>query len=91
MLLTSFAFSRSKEVDWVPFFTQRLVDDFATHLRLYRAAQEKVTKKQLSTSQLAHQEDDIVDAFFDMESDLDSSRPFRNICSSVEKEQGTVW
>jgi hypothetical protein len=37
------AFSeRSKQVDWVPYFTTRLVDDFASHLRLYRRSQEKV-------------------------------------------------
>ena len=33
---------RSKEVDWMPYFTQRLVDDFASHIRLYRRAVGKV-------------------------------------------------
>lgn len=33
--------SRSKEIDWMPYFTQRLVDDFASHIRLYRRAMEK--------------------------------------------------
>lgn len=32
---------RSKEVDWMPYFTQRLVDDFASHIRLYIQAMEK--------------------------------------------------
>ena len=32
---------RSKEIDWMPYFTQRLVDDFASHIRLYRRAMEK--------------------------------------------------
>ena len=31
---------RTKDVDWMPFFSQRLVDDFASHLRLYRRARE---------------------------------------------------
>lgn len=33
---------RSKEVDWMPYFTQRLVDDFASHIKLYRRATDKV-------------------------------------------------
>ena len=33
---------RSKDVDWMPYFTQRLVDDFASHIRLYRRASDKV-------------------------------------------------
>ena len=32
---------RSKEIDWMPYFTQRLVDEFASHIRLYRRAMEK--------------------------------------------------
>ena len=35
---------RSKEVDWEKFFTKKLVDDFASHLRLFRTAQEKIRK-----------------------------------------------
>ncbi|RCN34094.1 hypothetical protein ANCCAN_20071, partial [Ancylostoma caninum] len=30
-----------RQVDWVPFFTRHVVDDFASHLRLYRMASEK--------------------------------------------------
>lgn len=36
---------RSKEIDWQPYFTTRLVDDFGTHLRVFRKAQQKVTEK----------------------------------------------
>ncbi|XP_052248874.1 sorting nexin-13-like [Dreissena polymorpha] len=32
---------RSKDVDWMPYFTQRMVDDFASHIRLYTRALEK--------------------------------------------------
>lgn len=31
-----------KKVDWVPFMTRHVVDDFASHLRLYRMARENV-------------------------------------------------
>ncbi|XP_052813316.1 sorting nexin-13-like isoform X2 [Mya arenaria] len=32
---------RSKDVDWMPYFTQRMVDDFASHIRLYMQALDK--------------------------------------------------
>ncbi|CAH1994332.1 unnamed protein product [Acanthoscelides obtectus] len=34
--------NRVKEVDWIPYLTQRLVDDAATHLRLYKQARTKM-------------------------------------------------
>uniref|UniRef100_A0A8C4WNI9 Sorting nexin-13 n=1 Tax=Gopherus evgoodei TaxID=1825980 RepID=A0A8C4WNI9_9SAUR len=37
--------TRSKEMDWQPYFTTRLVDDFATHLRVFRKAQQRITEK----------------------------------------------
>lgn len=38
-------FERSKEIDWQPYFTTRLVDNFATHLRVFRKAQQRITEK----------------------------------------------
>lgn len=38
--------SRSKEVDWQPYFTTRLVDDFATHLRVFRKAQDRLADRE---------------------------------------------
>ncbi|XP_045168136.1 sorting nexin-13-like isoform X2 [Mercenaria mercenaria] len=32
---------RSKDVDWMPYFTHRMVDDLASHIRLYTRAMEK--------------------------------------------------
>jgi hypothetical protein len=32
---------RSKDVDWSPYFTHRIVDDLASHIRLYVRAMEK--------------------------------------------------
>ena len=37
---------RSKHVELVPYFTTRLVDDFASHIRLYRRALERVREHQ---------------------------------------------
>lgn len=36
---------RSKEIDWQPYFTTRIVDDFGTHLRVFRKAQQRATEK----------------------------------------------
>lgn len=59
--------SRSKDVDWMPYFTQRLVDDFASHIRLYRRARERV--------KISHRDDDyekeFETAFFDLEYNMD--------------------
>lgn len=45
MLLWNVFFLRSKEIDWQPYFTTRIVDDFGTHLRVFRKAQQKITEK----------------------------------------------
>lgn len=34
--------NRVKEIDWIPFLTTRLVDDAATHLRLFKQARAKM-------------------------------------------------
>lgn len=44
--------SRSKEVDWQPYFTTRLVDDFATHLRVFRKAQDRLPDRDDKQSML---------------------------------------
>ncbi|RZF41068.1 hypothetical protein LSTR_LSTR002700 [Laodelphax striatellus] len=40
-LIVAFA-SRMKEVDWIPYLTTRLVDDAASHLRLFRQARARM-------------------------------------------------
>lgn len=37
-----------KDIDWIPYFTQRLVDDAASHLRLYKQARAKMKLQKLS-------------------------------------------
>ncbi|XP_063234403.1 sorting nexin-13-like isoform X2 [Bacillus rossius redtenbacheri] len=36
---------RMKEVDWIPYLTTRLVDDAASHLRLFRQARAKIKQQ----------------------------------------------
>ncbi|XP_069111090.1 sorting nexin-13-like isoform X1 [Argopecten irradians] len=59
--------SRSKDVDWMPYFTQRFVDDFASHIRLYRRAQERV---KISPREDGY-EKEIETAFFDLEYNME--------------------
>lgn len=33
-------------MDWQPYFTTRLVDDFATHLRVFRKAQDRLMDRE---------------------------------------------
>lgn len=46
IFLILFFLRRSKEVDWQPYFTTRLVDDFATHLRVFRKAQDRLADRE---------------------------------------------
>ncbi|CAI4223878.1 unnamed protein product [Auanema sp. JU1783] len=56
-----------KRVDWNTFFTRHLIDDFASHLRLYRMATEKAEKnKEKSQS-------DLLSYFFDFELEMEKS------------------
>lgn len=41
---------RVKDVDWIPYLTTRLVDDAASHMRLYRQARAKM--KQLQSNKM---------------------------------------
>lgn len=42
---------RCKSVDWQTYLTTRFVDDFASHLRLFRKAQEAVSVLKVSKNQ----------------------------------------
>ena len=59
---------RSKEIDWQPYFTTRLVDDFGTHLRVFRKAQQKITEKD---DQVKGTAEDLVDTFLKAELEKD--------------------
>ncbi|XP_073990966.1 sorting nexin-13-like isoform X2 [Rhodnius prolixus] len=64
-VIVAFA-NRVKEVDWIPFLTTRLVDDAASHLRLYRQARARV-QSMPQGSKISLEE-----AFFDLELAMES-------------------
>ncbi|XP_064647759.1 sorting nexin-13-like isoform X2 [Lineus longissimus] len=79
------AFSeRSKQVEWVPYFTTRLVDDFASHLRLYRRSQEKVAIYRKDESKPPA---DLESIFFDLEVDMEDNITRDMICTDREHER----
>uniref|UniRef100_A0A3B3WFJ0 Sorting nexin 13 n=1 Tax=Poecilia mexicana TaxID=48701 RepID=A0A3B3WFJ0_9TELE len=67
--------TRSKEVDWQPYFTTRLVDDFATHLRVFRKAQDRLADREDKQRDIT---DELVDSFFEAEVEME-----RKICRDV--------
>ncbi|GFR95029.1 sorting nexin-13 [Elysia marginata] len=74
--------SRSKDVNWMPYFTQRLVDDFASHIRLYKRASERVV--------LAKNEDnaeELEDVFFDLEVDMENDMCRDLVCTDPDVER----
>lgn len=82
------AFSnRAKEVDWVPYLTTKLVDDFASHLRLFRQAQYRVQqmKYEAVDGQLNIE---MLSIFFDLEVEMERDICHDLVCtvSDIERE-----
>ncbi|XP_061442080.1 sorting nexin-13 isoform X4 [Rhineura floridana] len=78
-------FSKSKEVDWQPYFTTRLVDDFTTHLRVFRKAQQKITEKD---DQIKDGAEDLVNTFFEVEVETEKRVCRDLVCTSPKDEEG---
>ncbi|MGH0126268.1 UNVERIFIED_CONTAM: hypothetical protein FKN15_027918 [Acipenser sinensis] len=79
--------TRSKEVDWQPYFTTRLVDDFATHLRVFRKAQERMTEKD-DQKQLKDEPEELVESFFEAEVEMERKICRDLVCTSPRDEEG---
>ena len=70
-----------KEVDWIPYLTTHLVDDAASHLRLYRSALAKT--KENSNS-------DLVSVFFDFEATMEKNLCRDMVCTDDSHLQGNL-
>ncbi|XP_030788430.1 sorting nexin-13 isoform X3 [Rhinopithecus roxellana] len=77
--------TRSKEIDWQPYFTTRIVDDFGTHLRVFRKAQQKITEKD---DQVKGTAEDLVDTFFEVEVEMEKDVCRDLVCTSPKDEEG---
>jgi len=62
--------SRVKEIDWIPYITTALVDDAASHLRLFRQSTAKVKDNPLGN--------DLISVFFDLEASME-----KNLCRDM--------
>ncbi|XP_005377399.1 PREDICTED: sorting nexin-13 isoform X2 [Chinchilla lanigera] len=77
--------TRSKEIDWQPYFTTRIVDDFGTHLRVFRKAQQRITEKD---DQMKGTAEDLIDAFFEVEVEMEKEVCRDLVCTSPKDEEG---
>ncbi|GFR13638.1 sorting nexin-13 [Trichonephila clavata] len=78
------AFSgRFKEVEWVHFLTTKLVDDFASHLRLFRQAQSKLkdSQKKDPTSTI-----NLLSLFFNSEIAMEDNLSRSLVCTNKKYE-----
>ncbi|KAM9737257.1 sorting nexin-13 isoform 1-T1 [Menidia menidia] len=77
--------TRSKEVDWQPYFTTRLVDDFATHLRVFRKAQDRLIDRE---DKLRDITEELVESFFEAEVEMERKICRDVVCTSHKDEEG---
>lgn len=87
-----------KEIDWIPYLTTRLVDDAASHLRLFRQARTKMKLgvpagggergwPQAASSSPPHLES----IFFDLELTMEENHVCRDhICLDPENEKSKI-
>ncbi|XP_071102568.1 sorting nexin-13-like isoform X1 [Haliotis cracherodii] len=75
--------NRAKEIDWMPHFTQRLVDDFASHIRLFRRAVDKKARLPKEERETA----DLESIFFDLEVNMENNMSRDLVCLSPEAER----
>lgn len=71
--------TRTKELDWLPYVTTKLVNDCATHIRLYRQANDMSFENESNSLQ---------DVFFDLELQLEKNTQCRDqICIDLVREK----
>ncbi|KFM60860.1 Sorting nexin-13, partial [Stegodyphus mimosarum] len=75
--------NNAKQVNWLSFFTQGVVEEFTSHLRLYRHAELIVKKKQ---KEKLNNPPSIESVFFDLETNAEGSICRENVCTSSESE-----
>jgi hypothetical protein len=56
-----------RKVDWLSLLTHDLVDDFASHLKIYRKSKERVQENKVKQNKYDISVDELESAFFDIE------------------------
>lgn len=65
-----------RQVDWVPLITRDVVDDFASHLRLFRKAKERTSFQMKDNDKIRSSEDleaELLSSFFDFELEMEKT------------------
>lgn len=72
-----------KDVDWMPYLTTQLVDDVASHVRLYKQARAKMKAGNVA---------DMENIFFDSELIMEHNLLCRDhICLNVDEEKSMFF
>uniref|UniRef100_A0A7I4YNA0 Sorting nexin-13 n=1 Tax=Haemonchus contortus TaxID=6289 RepID=A0A7I4YNA0_HAECO len=74
-----------RQVDWVPFITRHVADDFASHLRLYRMASERF-KYMGKKDGIPSSENDLLSHFFDFELEMEKTICRDLLCTTPHYE-----
>ncbi|XP_056629792.1 sorting nexin-13-like isoform X1 [Diorhabda sublineata] len=70
--------NRVKEVDWIPYLTQKFVDDAASHLRLFKQARTKIKLQEVARGQ-------------NISLQKDKSSPKKNVHKRNKSETDINW
>lgn len=77
---------RIKAVDWMPYLTTRLVDDVASHVRLFKKARFALQIRRSKTSEDNGKLVDLESLFFDSEVGMETNL-CRDLASSIQQEE----
>ena len=85
--------SRAKDMQWVNFFTTKLVDDFANHLKIFRITKDRIAKKIEEEGGRATCDDvqanvKLEELFFQVEKEIEKGKSMKNVCMDDDKERG---
>ena len=73
---------RIKNIDWIPFLTTRLVDDVASHIRLFKKAKFAEKTQESNGGKIV----DLKSLFFDAEVAMETNL-CRDLASSIQQEE----
>jgi sorting nexin-13 len=78
--------SKIKSVDWIPFLTTRLVDDVASHVRLFKKARLSLKIRSKADQQTDGKIVDLESLFFDAEVAMETTL-CRDLAASIQQEE----
>ena len=86
LIVANLAF-KIREVDLITFLTTRLVDDVASHVRLYKRARAKLKNIEEQSSGENHKQMDLESLFFDAEVSMEGTVTCRDQVSSSQPDE----